>query len=397
MPVTYLEEVTESKIFGFIVTSSVNETIKRTWKDKLKKMRGKFIEWAAREIPTLHQRGQVVNTYMASTIWYTAQVIQLPQSTRQQMNSEISRFIFKGRITMGRLTLAELCHPVKAGGLGLVDIQKKADTLLLRQTCRMVSRKGAGYNHISYWLSSQIQEKLALNNGPRSLTRPPKLQQYILQLVLTAREKMSEKDLLNQTAKMLYQREAEDLPAPRLQRRNLGLEMEPVWQRLSSPVLAVSERHGLFILAHQLLRNKEDMFLKWGQGEYTCNNNPDPDGRCAGQPGSVKHLLQECTRVAGALRLPGLLPASSHSNRDGLHHPALPQPGKQAIRRLCDLATWLVYSDSIGGDKWGECGGRAGTARPIEAEICSLQLEKDASTKSVQYVRRVMKSLYCLV
>ena len=43
MPVTYLEEVTESKIFGFIVTSSVNETIKRTWEDKLKKMRGKFI------------------------------------------------------------------------------------------------------------------------------------------------------------------------------------------------------------------------------------------------------------------------------------------------------------------------------------------------------------------
>ena len=251
------------------MSSSVKENIKRTWEDKLRKMRGKFIEWGARDIPTLHQRCQVVNTYLSSTIWYTAQVIQLLPSIRKQMNTEVSRFIFKGRITMGRLHLTELCHPVKAGGLGLVDIQRKADALLLRQTCRMVAREGAGYHHISYWLSSRFEDKLSLNDGPRSLTRPPKLQQYILHLVLKAREDMSERDLHSQTARMLYQREAEDLPVPRLERRNMGLEMTPVWQRLS-----VRERHALFTVANQLVRNKEEMFLKWGQGEYTCDQNP---------------------------------------------------------------------------------------------------------------------------
>ena len=237
LPVKYLREVKETKVFGFVVTSSLQETVTKTWEEKIKKMRGKFIEWSARDIPTLHQRSLVVNTYLSSTIWYTAQVIQLLPRFRKQMNSEISRFIFKGRLTMGRLNLAELCNQVKAGGLGLVDIQKKADSLLLKQTCRMLCRKGSGYKHLSYWLSSKLEEKITLHDGPRSLTRPPKLQQYILQLILKAREENSERDLLNKTAKLLYQKEAEDLPVPKLQRNHPNLDLEPVWQRISSPVL----------------------------------------------------------------------------------------------------------------------------------------------------------------
>ena len=89
---------------------------------------------------------------------------------------------------MGRLSLAELCHPLKAGGLGLVDTERKADTLLLRQVCRMLERRGAGYRHLSYWLSSKIGDKVTMDDGPRSLTKPPKIQQHILQLITEIRE-----------------------------------------------------------------------------------------------------------------------------------------------------------------------------------------------------------------
>jgi hypothetical protein len=99
---------------------------------------------------------------------------------------------------------------------------------------------------------------------------------------------------------MLYQREVDTLPIPRLQKRNTGLDLEPVWERLSSPVLGVRAQHTLFVLANSLVRNNEDMFLRWGRGEYMCNHQPDPEGRCAGQPQSVRHLFQDCARVAGA-------------------------------------------------------------------------------------------------
>ena len=156
---------------------------------------------------------------------------------------------------------------------------------------------------------------------------------------------MSERDLLSQTARMLSQREAEDLPVPRLERRNIGLEMTPVWQRLSSPVLSVRERHALFTVANQLVRNKEEMFLNWGQREYTCDQNPDPDGRCAGQPQSVKHLLQECTRVAGAWEwlygyLTSFLPPGALSEMEciSLLYPSL------GSRQTEDCVIWLLGS-----------------------------------------------------
>ena len=345
LPVTYLQEVAECKLFGFNVAPSLKETMNKTWEGKIKKIRGKFIEWGAREIPTLHQRCQVVNTYLASTIWYTAQVIPLPPRFSKQIISEVSRFIFRGRLTMGRLSLADLSHSVNAWGLGLVDIQKKADTLLLRQTLRMLGKKGAGYNHLSYWLSSKLKDKMTLNDGPRSLTKPPELHNFILKLILKAREDMSEKELLDQTAKMLYKAETEDLPVIRLERRNPDKEMAPVWQRLSSPVLAVKERHALFILAHKIFRNKEDIFLKWGQGDYTCDHNPDTEGRCAGHPQSVKHLFQECTRVVEAWEwlygyLSSFLPPATASETDciNLLYPSL------GSRQTEDCVIWLLGS-----------------------------------------------------
>jgi hypothetical protein len=209
----------------------------------------------------------------------------------------------------------------------------------------MLCRKGSGYKHLSYWLSSKLEDKITLHDGPRSLTRPPKLQQYILQLILKAREDNSERDLLNKTAKLLYQKEAEDLPVPKLQRNHPNLDLEPVWQRISSPVLGVIERHTLFILVHKLVRNKEDMYLRWGQGDYTCDTNPDPEGRCAGQPQSVKHMLQECTRVTGAWDwlfsyLSTLLPPATLTEADCLNllYPSL------GNRQTEDCVIWLLGS-----------------------------------------------------
>ena len=92
---------------------------------------------------------------------------------------------------------------------------------------------------------------------------------------------MSGREMLNQTAKMLYQKEEKELPVPRLQRKNQGLDMSPVWQRLANPVLGVREKHCLFTLANGLVRNKEAIFMRWGQGDLTCDHNPDPDGKCA--------------------------------------------------------------------------------------------------------------------
>ena len=187
-----------------------------------------------------------------------------------------------------------------------------------------------------------------MDQGPRSLTRPPKLQQHILILINNIREEMSERDMLNQTAKMLYQKEVDKLPLPRLQRKNPNLDMSPVWKRLANPVLGVHQKHGLFTLANGLVRNKEYIFMRWGQGDYTCDHNPDPDGRCAGKAQSVRHLFQGCARVAEAWDwmyafITSLLPPATLMEVDCLTllYPSLGDSQTE------DTVTWLLGSYQV--------------------------------------------------
>ena len=199
---------------------------------------------------------------------------------------------------MGRLTLSELCHQGESGGLGLVDTERRANSLFLREACRMLNRKGSGYRHISFWLGSRLEGCISLDYGPRFLRRPPPLQLHLENLLKKAREVMSERDLLAETAKSLYTLSCQDLPEPRLQRRNPDADIYVVWHRLANSVLGVQARHSLFILANGLVRNRQDIFMKWGRGDLTCDHSPDPQGLCAGEPQSITHLFQRCARVA---------------------------------------------------------------------------------------------------
>ena len=47
----------------------------------------------------------------------------------KQIDQKLGRFILRGHITMGRLKMEQLCHPVKKGGLGLFNTERKAKAL----------------------------------------------------------------------------------------------------------------------------------------------------------------------------------------------------------------------------------------------------------------------------
>ena len=265
-------------------------------------MRGVLISWKDRDLPTLEQRVQVVNVYMASTIWYTAQVLPLPASFCKQIDQELGRFIFRGRITMGRLKLEQLCHPVTKGGLGLFNTERKAKALFTRQTCRMLRRKGKGYKHISYWLGSSMANQITLHDeGPKTAQPPSGLHLQMKHCIAEQLEKGDEAQILNSTAKMIYSNLSEDLSMPRFAQEETDEEVvKRVFGRLSSKVLNVHQRHAIFCLVNKLVRNKEHMSRVWDRGNAMCDHDPDETGECAGMEQTVAHLYQTCGRVSEA-------------------------------------------------------------------------------------------------
>ena len=302
MPVNYLQEKETLKVFGFQVTAEYKTTRDQTWEARLKKLRRVLISWRDRDLPTLQQRIQVVNVYLASTIWYTAQVLPLPASFCKQIDQELGRFIFRGRITMGRLKLEQLCHPVTKGGLGLLNTERKAKALFTTQTSRMLRRKGKGFRHISYWLGSSMANKVTLHqDGPRTAQPASGLHLQMKYCISEGLDRGDEAQFLVSTAKMTYSSLSEDLSMPRLsQEATDEEEVKRVFARLSSKILNVYQRHAIFCLVNNLVRNKEYMCRVWGRGDPMCDHDPDETGECAGVEETVAHLYQTCGRVSEA-------------------------------------------------------------------------------------------------
>ena len=107
-------------------------------------------------------------------------------------------------------------------------------------------------------------------------------------------------ELLSMSAKGIYTRICLELPSTRLERRNPGQDLSMIWSRITSPVLTVKAKHALFILVNGLVRNREDMYERWGVGNYMCDFAPDLEDRCAGVHQSVQHIFQHCSRVVDA-------------------------------------------------------------------------------------------------
>ena len=73
-----------------------------------------------------------------------------------------------------------------------------------------------------------------------------------------------------------------------------------MFERLSSKVLNVHQRHAIFCLVNKLVRNKEYMSRVWDIGDAMCDHDPDETGECAGVEQTVAHLYQACGRVSEA-------------------------------------------------------------------------------------------------
>ena len=316
LPVHYLKEVQELKMFGIVVTPHFKKTIQRTWEDRIAKMRGSCIEWSTRDLPTLHQRVQVLNTYITSKISYHALVLPLPPMYASQLEQVMRRFLYRGMITMEKLKLEELAHQEGSGGLGLVDVRRKCAALFLKHTMRMLQRQEGGWQHISYWLHHHLPH-YTLHDGPRNLAAPPPYFLHMKKILQEMEDRKTEQELRGMRTKEIYAllcKELEHplppapnrllpppLPPPRLLARHPGVEVgKLVFPRLANNTLNVQARFVLFSVVNRIFRNNEHMFRVWERGDPTCTHNPDITGQCAGVLQTPAHLLQTCGRVSEA-------------------------------------------------------------------------------------------------
>ena len=140
-----------------MILPTYQETLNKTWEKVVRGFEKVLLSWQSRSLETLSQKVDVVKIFALSKLYYVAQVLPLPPKFKARIESCMSKFIFRGRHE--RLLLSELENDCEQGGLGLPNISTKADSLLLKQTLRMLSLPNEdSFRHLGYWLGAFLTD-----------------------------------------------------------------------------------------------------------------------------------------------------------------------------------------------------------------------------------------------
>jgi hypothetical protein len=136
-PLQWLVAATSIKVLDFTICLGFNDSVLATWDRILDGMEQTVRSLAARHLPVLRQRVQVLEVFALSSAWYFAQVIPLPTvapgqqvSPATRLRRMVANFLWSG--CLARLAFDELHRPFPEGGLGLSCPQTRAQSLQVK-------------------------------------------------------------------------------------------------------------------------------------------------------------------------------------------------------------------------------------------------------------------------
>jgi exonuclease III len=296
-PLSWIKVVEELNIFGFQVSPTYELTLEKSWEKCLSGFKKTLFAWGSRILDSLRQRVEVLKVFATSKLWYKASAIPLPERYAAKFESEMIRFLWRGKLE--KLALDEVKNEVLAGGLGLPCVRSKADALFLKQTLRMlVSGPGSGvYDHISYWIGMQLRDYFPdMAYTPWAVSPTPYFEHMwgLLQEALVVGDLMVEA-MPDVTSKEIYKEFTCTFPPPKVIYR-YEVDWDVVWLRLNSPILSPLGWEGLFMIVHNIVPNRDRLYEK-----FNMANSPACDrAECAGERQDNAHLYTGCVLVREA-------------------------------------------------------------------------------------------------
>jgi hypothetical protein len=292
-PLPWLHTSPTVKVLGFTFAADWEVAVAATWARVVGGMEATLNCWAARLLPTLQQRVQVLETFVLSRAWYFCQVFPLPAEWAARLRKAVAAFLWRGRTE--RLAMDELHRPRHQGGLGLSCVQSRAEALLTKQFLRFAAGGGPLTAHLSFWMGPQLRLRVpSLPLVPQAPSLPlPSFFQQLLPLLLEALAlpAVAAADLGAVTSKGLYTQWTADLPYPKVEYKRPELPWHLIWPRLET--LPLLDKDFFFSLLHNILP-LPDRLRRLGMEPFAqCDSCGDPLA-------DVLHCFVRCPRVAAS-------------------------------------------------------------------------------------------------
>ena len=326
-PLSWIKVVKSLRIFGVTHFPTYKETLEFNWAEAVRKLVTCLISWNTRVLNSVFQRVQVLNTFALPKLWFLGECLPLPTAVAAEIDKHVYNFVKLGKMELP--ALEQLYAPVSQGGLGLVCVRAKADSLFLKQTLRMMSQPGTlHWNYIKIFAGKYF--KIGEMRGCEHHCITPYYQHMVdLYIEGTVMEichhcyhcsdtKCKDKKLKT-TAKEIYEAYTDTFPPPRVEYnpvyRNVSSTMwGRVWTRVDSPMLDPMARQVVWRGINNVLPTR-DRAVRLGLRDRDSGQLQNAIcNRCTLRAlDSVTHMFTECGLVREAwcwvrMRLLDLLP-----------------------------------------------------------------------------------------
>ena len=303
------------RIFGIIFHPTYSEILEDNWKKAVEGFSDCVLGWKMRALDTIFQRVEVLKTFALPKLWYKAQLLPLPGKVASQLEEKIRNFVWQGKLE--KPAYVEMCNMVEDGGLGLPCVRSKADSLLLKQTLRMLEDKNADHHsHLRFWLGSFMGNWGDLNpwgqpnakrsgivvDGPlrKESALTPHYEKLLTELKYGEKnEYFYDGNIRQVTAKMLYKLNTTTFTPPAITYKRNVPDWKLVWNRVGSLMMEPRGREISYMVVNNVYPTQERL--------NRINMDKAPDKRRVWTPicqnckqGVVEdsqHMFMECDRV----------------------------------------------------------------------------------------------------
>lgn len=280
------------KFYG--VYLGTNECSKKNWDIIISKFQKCVNLYGCRDL-SFRGRSTILKAVLCSSIWYVGSLILMPENVRRTLNKLLFTFLWKNQPEA--IKRETLFNEFQKGGLNIVDIQTKLESLLVKQVLQLIKGTKAKWKYLAvYWIGLHLRHfvpSFASLDIPHSGNIPG---YYKLALQLFRKfVELVPNFMTNQSVstKFIYKNMLESrLKPPRVQGVHPTIDYTKTWKWIQCTFVDPRYRDLAWRIAHQILPTQSYLY------KYNISRN-SKCYLCKRYVETLYHLFYECPILNG--------------------------------------------------------------------------------------------------
>ena len=271
-----------------IFSTEYNLALDLTWKQIYERI-CKRINLIRNRNYTLYQKACIVNSLLASKIWYVAHVYPFPMDIATRINTEIFKFIWGSN--RDPIKRDVLCNLKEHGGIGLINIFTKAKSIFLSTTLKMImdpENETIRY----YYMKGKIDKYIKLDYIPKVVSR--KSTPYYDYALNNIKKIHKLPNFPKLSSKEIYC-DIRTEGQPRVENKNQSKKWKDIWKNLKFKYIPIHDRNIVFKFIHDIIPTHMKLYQMKLRNSPNCSFCPCED--------TAIHKFYLCLKIQKAIKL----------------------------------------------------------------------------------------------